>query len=127
MSNADGSKLIIPKAHPRPIIPPYGTPRKCRVFICEEQKHNIEAAKAFGEIVLMHATGRNSIYSKQFRDSDIIKFCKDNEFNPLMDFLLVGGRALILSLTVAKMVQEYKTIRLLAFDAIGNKYVVIPV
>ncbi|KKN77770.1 hypothetical protein LCGC14_0357440 [marine sediment metagenome] len=95
-----------------------------RVFILEPVKFSLQGVESFGELLYVFGKGsrRCSVFDQHFGEV-VIEQLETYDYDPGKDFLLVTGKVVALSVSVASIAAAYGQIRLLLFSANLQKYI----
>lgn len=96
-----------------------------RCFLIEPVKLDIRDARTYGEIVLLFNENdrRPSIFSTESFLKAVQRRLEEENYDPLIDYILIAGPMVTVVVTAAEMAAAYGRIKVLMFNSNENQYI----
>ena len=98
--------------------------QNARVFITERIKYDVTSAKEFGRLCYLVEPDERlpSMWSSDYR-ARLEELLRENQFDPIRDYLLVGGGIVPMATCLAILASRHNWINCLCFDANHRRYI----
>jgi hypothetical protein len=95
-----------------------------KVFVLEPTKHDLTDASRFGDIIyLYHPEERRPPMWTHAFIQDCLARLEKNDYDPEVDYFLIGGPHTPVTLLAAHMIREFPAANLLLFDSTQSEYI----